>query len=351
MQAAITYLRIDPFQALPDLGSGSSASSPAFGPVQFNQAGQTRSSPVREQSSVLSVHFTSNPESIRTTRTTRASSFSGQTDPVERPNFRRLTTSVTPSTLQMRRSHSGRVVPIDLPISSPGLHSSRPIVVQPLGQSEEAFQKAQKDFEDMPPPNFIPDHSQSASRIRGRTRMNSEDVIDFQSSTSKGLTSPDRESVTSRGSSEGAPNSPDVLIRPQIILRSPPHRPPTRSFHTSQDLNYINRSPEEKSPGSTSKRQFGHLPHSATSLDMKRSKSEGMQKRLSVDSWNALGQAPSETSMSPRSVSPVEGMARSTSLSSEIDQDSWWGWSRKRLSSVASSSCKSIVLKRARQRV
>ena len=184
-----------------------------------------------------------------------------------------------------------------------------------------------------------------------------------------------------RSSSSYSLASTELQIRPQI-LRPQPMRPPTRSFHISQDLEGSSgQPPPTGEPASQPTRiplersQTTPYTHSSvvrgatnaasrTSADLARSGSDGAKgRRGSVDWWAPLRYStarvpgntpaspvpPSDHTSSPRPDSPASPalgrhMERSASERSSFDLErsssdiGWLEWGRKRLSSMTSAS-------------
>ena len=210
-----------------------------------------------------------------------------------------------------------------------------------------ASAKSQEESLEMPPPTLPIRRScddPDQQRIRNRMSLDSSTLnrMNYGRKSFESEASDSNESAPSR--------SPELSIRPQIYLRAG-HRGPHRSFHTSDDFGSSHAfddfggSSMHKSSSSISSRQLGS---STNSQDMRRAGSDhNGGKRMSMDSWTSLfttGRAPaSDESFSPRSSSPSSNnhaltLERTTSLSSAQEGESWWGRSRRRLSSVTVSA-------------
>lgn len=158
--------------------------------------------------------------------------------------------------------------------------------------------------------------------------------------------------------------STELQIRPQI-LRPQAIRPPTRSFHISQDLDSEPVSQPTRIPLERSQTTpYNARPTSAIeaeSAELARSGSDG-SRRASVDWWAPLRYStsirglaspasppvPSDHTSSPRPDSPASpamgrNMERSASERSSFDLErssgdiTWLEWGRKRLSSITSA--------------
>ena len=322
MQAALVFLRNDPFDVLPKPQLGTPSSPPSM--VQsFSPPGPL------SRSSTLSVNFTSSPPRP-STRVTRALSFPSSSSPTEARGVEENDSRPQARATGLSNSLNG--------------HYVRDRVRSGSDCDAAAAERARRDSEVMPPPAFVPPREPSRSRSRSRN------------ASKGGIPSPTERRVlhmsmsSSRLATDALPVQgdmtsllPELHVRPQIILRT--HRQPMRSFHLSEEGHLRNHTISNRVNlgRSLSSTNAGH----ALSSDMRRSRSDGMGKRLSIDSWRSLfGKSPaSEESLSPRSSSPAGNFERSTSHSSELDDeppDTWWGWGRKRFSSVASNACKSF---------
>ena len=157
-------------------------------------------------------------------------------------------------------------------------------------------------------------------------------------SASEGARSPDHETMPPplHSRSHLSPIDRSSQARSSVSSNSTMSSPPSAFIALTSTLARSGSSASTSSSRSTAlNRSYGSTGRRAAS-----GRTNSFSKRLSIDSWSALfGGGGAITAAHV----PLE---RTTSLTSEVDRgssggesESWLGWSRRRLSSVASSSC------------
>ena len=152
-------------------------------------------------------------------------------------------------------------------------------------------------------------------------------------SASEGARSPDHESMPPplHSRSHLSPIDRSSRARSSVSSNSTMSSPPSAYIALASTLARSGSSASTSSSRSTAlNRSYGSTGRRGLG-----GRTSSFSKRLSIDSWSALFGGGAHV--------PLE---RTTSLTSEVDRgssggesESWLGWSRRRLSSVASSSC------------
>jgi hypothetical protein len=363
--SALTYLRTNPFHA--ELGHIPSASpSPAteLPPSRVGTPGEHRprhhSTMSMAGGPILSVHQTSSPP--RRTASTTSLPNRGPVPPAPYHAFgsqaqRRFAEVMSPtidskqSNLLARRQQSGRYVPPEvatgIDVRTPGGRSRSQSLSEGTGD-----RRGRTSPEEMPPPSYP-----ASSRSAGPSRIGSRLSLCIGVSRSD-ASDDDDDTVLSANSVVLQPPTPGgVEVRPQIIIRSPAvQRQPSRSYHHAVvdfDLDEPVRAAAAAAAAAARParaplgRAHSHFAQgsAAQSMDMRRSRSDGTSKRPNVETWMGSRSPVSDGSASPRSASPgsiVHGAALERTLSAGSDATdeslSFFGSTRKRLSSVTSSS-------------
>ena len=360
LSSAMAWLRQNPFDAdvsnAPSASPSPAAEVPPTRPATLSEMRirHTSSMSVASGGPVLSIHTTSSPPRRSASTVSLPSRAHSPTSLslVQRAHGRIADVMLGPSagedrqSLYSRRLQSGRHVPTEI---SAGI-DVRPRRRQSISEGK-SFEHRRSSPEEMPPPTF------PASRSAGPTQSRSGMSLD-SSMLLTGMPTPvsiyedDPLDSPHSGSVILQPPTPDVEVRPQIILRSPNMgRQPSRSYHMAVDFDLGDAaiSRPTRAPLGRAQSHIGHaaLATAASATDMRRSRSDGQNKRGNVDAW-LFGRSPvSEGSASPRSSSPAStghALERTLSMESDVPESSMWDWGRKRLSSVTSTGCESLLL-------